>query len=127
MTPMQAIVGAPLPLALAVLALVAGPAAAAPAPAPAGDVAHGKQLFLSVGCYQCHGTSGEGGSERTAPRVAPDPLAWPYFVNQLRAPRAQMPIYTALILPDQDAADIYAFLKSQPQPKKVADIPLLNR
>jgi cytochrome c len=47
-------------------------------------------------------------------------------MNQLRNPRQQMAVYPASILPDQDAADIYAFLKSQPQPKKVADIPLLN-
>ena len=104
----------------------------APAPAPAaaqappGNAAHGKALVLADGCYQCHGTNGIGGSDRTGPRIAPNPIPWAAFINQLRNPRQQMAIYTRVVLPDQDAADIYAYLKSQPQPKKVADIPLLN-
>ena len=114
-------------LAIAALALfAAAPALAQPAPAPAGNLAHGKQLFMAVGCYQCHGTSGEGGSDRTAPRIAPNPLAWQYYLNQLRNPQARMPLYTAVVMPDQDAADIYAYLKSIPPAKTLAEIPMLN-
>lgn len=120
----------------AVAALTAVPAlgqepAAASAPAiaqaPPGNAAHGKALVLADGCYQCHGTAGIGGSDRTGPRIAPNPIPWAAFINQLRNPRQQMAIYTRAILPDQDAADIYAYLRSQPQPKKVADIPLLAK
>ena len=113
-------------LATLLLALAGTPALAQPAAAPPGDVAHGKALFMSVGCYQCHGTSGEGGSDRTAPRVAPNPLAYNFYLNQLRNPQARMPIYTAVTLPEQDAADIYAYLKSIPPAKRLADIPMLN-
>jgi hypothetical protein len=38
-----------------------------------------------------------------------------------------MPPYSAKALPDQDLADIYAFLKSIPMPPKGKDIPLLNK
>ena len=81
---------------------------ASPALAQDANVENGKKLFNSVGCYQCHGTSGEGGSDRTAPRVAPNPLAYNFYLNQLRNPQARMPIYTAVTLPEQDAADISA-------------------
>jgi mono/diheme cytochrome c family protein len=115
-------------LALTALLLAAGGAAAqGPAPAPPGDAAHGKQLYMSVGCYQCHGTSGEGGSDRTAPRIAPGLIAYQFFINQLRSPQQRMPLYTAVVLPDKDAADIYAYLKTIPPAKKLADIPLLNQ
>ena len=113
-------------LAALLLALAAAPALAQPAAAPPGDTVHGKALFLADGCYQCHGTSGEGGSDRTAPRVAPNPMAYQFYLNQLRNPQARMPIYTAVTLPDQDAADIYAYLKSIPPARKLADIPMLN-
>jgi mono/diheme cytochrome c family protein len=116
-------------LALAALAatVAANAAPAAGSSAPRGDPSHGRKLFLAVGCYECHGTSGVGGSDRTAPRVAPDPLPYEYFVVRLRAPIARMPIYTAAVLPDSDVADIYAYLRSIPPPEKVSEIPLLNR
>jgi hypothetical protein len=38
-----------------------------------------------------------------------------------------MPLYTAKVVSDQDLTDIYAFLKSVPPPKAVADIPLLKK
>ena len=38
------------------------------AQAPAGDAAKGKVLFMKNGCYECHGTVGQGG---TGPRIAP--------------------------------------------------------
>jgi hypothetical protein len=38
-----------------------------------------------------------------------------------------MPPYTSKVVSDQDAADIYAYLKSIPMPPKGKDIPLLNK
>ena len=37
-----------------------------------------------------------------------------------------MPTYSTHILSDADLADIYAYLQTRPQPKKPAEIPLLN-
>ncbi|HKC40136.1 MAG TPA: hypothetical protein VKC15_11385, partial [Gemmatimonadales bacterium] len=41
-------------------------AQAAPAPqqqnVPAGNAANGRKLFVSFGCYQCHGYEAQGGS-----------------------------------------------------------------
>jgi hypothetical protein len=48
------------------------------------------------------------------------------FLQQLRHPRARMPIYTAVVMPDADVADIYAYLQSIPQGKPADQIPLLK-
>ena len=37
-----------------------------------------------------------------------------------------MPPYTAKVLSDSDLADIYAFVKSVPQPPKLDAVPLLK-
>jgi len=114
-----------LPIAAAALALTAFTTGAwAQSAAPAGDAAHGKQLFATDGCYQCHGYVGQGGN--AGPRLGPPPIAYEAFAAQLRHPRAEMPPYEAKILPDKDAADIYAYLQALPKPPAVKDVPLLN-
>jgi len=37
-----------------------------------------------------------------------------------------MPIYTAVVMPDADVADIYAYLLSIPKGKSAAEIPMLK-
>ena len=46
--------------------------AAQTAPAPAGNADTGKTLYVSVGCWQCHGYEGQGGA--AGPRLASRPL-----------------------------------------------------
>ena len=86
-----------------------------------------KKLFLADGCYECHGREGQGAAQTGAARIGPPMLSFDGFQNYVRSPKNQMPPYSAKALPDQDLADIYAFLKSIPMPPKVKDIPLLNR
>ncbi|HEY4214022.1 MAG TPA: cytochrome c [Steroidobacteraceae bacterium] len=108
---------------LCVLALTVGWGSAASwnvatgAVAGAADVGKGRQLFAAVGCFECHGYLGQGGSG--GPKVAPNPIAFAAFLQYLRTPANQMPPYTAKVLPDTDVADIYAFLESIPPPPKI--------
>ncbi len=37
-----------------------------------------------------------------------------------------MPVYTAVVMPDADVADIYAYLLSIPKGKTAAEIPMLK-
>jgi mono/diheme cytochrome c family protein len=92
------------------LALLIGgfASASAQAPGPAGDAANGQKLFMADGCYQCHGTVGQG-SRGTGPRLAPNPVPYDGFAQQLRKPANIMPPYTALLLSDAQLADIYAW------------------
>ncbi len=90
-----------------------------------GNAAHGKQLYLATGCYQCHGTRGEGGGN-AGPRLAPTPIPFEALMLQLRHPRARMPVYTAVVMPDTDVADVYAYLQSVARGRTAAEIPMLN-
>jgi len=91
--------------------------------APAGNADEGKKLFVSDGCYQCHGYEAQG-SSATGPRLAPRPIAFAAFSRYVRQPTGQMPPYTVKVVSDSDLANIYAFIQSRPEPAK--DIPLLK-
>ena len=101
--------------------LVAGSAFAQGA--PNGNAANGKKLFETIGCFECHGYAGQGGG--AGPKLI-DPPVWEAFIVQLRTPRQQMPPYTARVLTDQQAADIYAHLRTFPKAADPATIPLLR-
>lgn len=94
---------------------------------PTGNAQNGKKLFMSDGCYECHGRLGQGAAQTGAARIGPPQLSFDGFQNYVRSPKNQMPPYTAKALPDRDLADIYAYLKSIPMPPKGKDIPLLNK
>jgi len=94
---------------------------------PAGNAQNGKKLFVADGCYECHGREGQGATQTGAPRIGPPQLSFDGFQSYVRKPMNQMPPYTGKVVPDQDLADIYAFLKSIPMPPKGKDIPLLNK
>jgi len=90
---------------------------------PRGDAASGKKLFETIGCFECHGYAGQGGA--AGPKLI-DPPVFPAYIVQLRTPRAIMPPYTSKVLSDQQAADIYAHVKTFPLPADPATIPLLR-
>ncbi|HJT44319.1 MAG TPA: cytochrome c [Rhizomicrobium sp.] len=93
--------------------------------APKGDAKAGQALYMRVGCFQCHGTT--GGGSAVGAKIAPGPLPFETFARQVRTPRLAMPIYTTVILSDRELADIYAYVKSVPPAKSYKDIALLNR
>jgi mono/diheme cytochrome c family protein len=101
------------------------PAAAAPAPPPPGDATRGKSAFMRFGCYECHGTVGQG-NYGAGVRLAPKPLPYGALSGYVRRPGGNMPSFSAAILSDKDLADIYAYLSSIQPGKGAAQIPILN-
>jgi len=89
--------------------------------APAGNVENGRKAFIQHGCFSCHGFSGEGGA---GPRLAQNPVPFQAFVQYVRRPKLTMPPFGTQV-PDQELADIYAFLKSIPPSPDPKSIPLL--
>lgn len=117
-------------MAIAALTMIASARAQTPtpaaqtAPAAAGNADAGKKLFVSYGCYQCHGYEGQGGA--AGPRLAPRPLPLAGFSRYVRRPTNQMPPYTEKVVSDTDLANIHAYLQSRPTPPPVQSIPLLQ-
>lgn len=90
-----------------------------------GDPVAGKRLFLRVGCYQCHGTTGAGGGI-AGPKLAPNPLPLEVIKAKLRTASGRMPVYTPVVLTDEEIADIAAYLQNIPGGTAAESIPLLN-
>lgn len=103
-----------LVLASAVLAL-----------AQSGDAGKGKALFTKYGCYECHGTQGQGTT--AGARLAPKPPALAAMIAYVRSPAGQMPPYTGKVVSDADLRDIRAYLAAIPEPPPSKSIPLLNQ
>jgi mono/diheme cytochrome c family protein len=93
----------------------------------AGNADKGKRVFTSYGCYECHGYVGQGSTQTGGARIGPPAISLQAVVEYVRHPTGQMPPYSGTVVSDQDLADIYAYLKSQPQPPPAKDIPLLNQ
>lgn len=95
--------------------------------APRGDAANGKRLYLANNCFTCHGHAGQGGAfNGPAPVLARTALPFEAFLFQMRNPSNDMPAYAATLIPDQAAADIFAFVQSLPGPRNAKDIAILN-
>ena len=90
----------------------------------AGDAAKGKQNFMKYGCWQCHGTIGQG-SPVSGPKLAPDPIPLEAMSSFIRSSRRAMPPYRVEVLPEDDLADIHAYLSSIPKAADYKTIPLL--
>jgi mono/diheme cytochrome c family protein len=114
---------------LAVAATLAGVGLTARAQSPAsGEAANGQRVYLADGCFECHGRAGQGGAFLgPAPAIARVEMPAESFVAFLRDAPNDMPTYSASVLSDKEATDIYAFLQSLPGRKPVKDFPLLNQ
>jgi len=88
----------------------------------------GKAAFTKYGCWQCHGTLGQGSSITSAGKVLTDTeLPYESFAAFVRTTNRAMPPYREQVLPDEDLADIYAYLKAVPKQPDHKTIPLLNQ
>ena len=100
-------------------------AVAAVAQNKSGDAANGKRLFMRNGCYQCHGTVGQGGA--AGKRLAQTKLPVAAFIAFVRnPPPSEMPPYRAKIMSDQELTDVFAYIQTFPAPLPVASVPILN-
>jgi mono/diheme cytochrome c family protein len=126
--PLAAVAGAVIAAALVVAAAFAGFAGAARAQdAPPGDAAEGKRLYLAVGCFTCHGRSGQGGAMNgPAPVLAKTVMPFEGFKGQLRSPVNEMPAYSEKVMTDKQIADIYAFVESLPGPRPTKDMKIFD-
>jgi mono/diheme cytochrome c family protein len=122
------IAGALVAAALVVAAAFAGFVGAARAQdAPPGDSAEGKRLYLAVGCFTCHGRSGQGGAMNgPAPILAKTQMPFEGFKGQLRSPVNEMPAYSEKVMTDKQIADIYAFVESLPGPRPTKDMKIFD-
>ena len=107
------------------LAALAGGLFLAQGGALAASAENGRHVFMRAGCWQCHGTMGQGGA--AGPKLAPDPLPLDALSSFVRTTNREMPAYREGVLSDADLADLYAYLQSIPKGPDPKTIPLLNR
>jgi len=99
-----------------------------------GDAEQGKQSYYDYGCFGCHGYNGIG-RHNLANDVSGIMFNEAVFLTYLRAradmnplfPTQSMPNYSADSLSDEDAKDIYAYIRTfKDEPPAVKDIPALQ-
>ena len=95
---------------------------------PKGDAAKGKNLFVQHGCWQCHGFVGQGSVASSGGKVLTrTELPFETFAAFVRSTNRSMPPFSEKILPNNDLADIYAYLQSVPKTADYKSIPLLSQ
>ena len=118
--------GGVVKLVLVLAVAFAHHAAAQSLPEPRGDAASGAKLFVDRACWQCHGLAAQGGGI-AGPRLAGRVQVWAAFAAYVRRPTEEMIPFTVKVLPDQELADIFAWLRSLPPPPAVESLPVLSR
>jgi mono/diheme cytochrome c family protein len=111
---------------------------AKPVPPPTspvtGNAARGKGLYFDYGCYACHGYNGETGARQFVGRWG-NLATEQGFIAFLRGranvapvtPATSMPNFAASSLPDKQAKDIYAYIRTfKSSAPELKDIPTLN-
>jgi ubiquinol-cytochrome c reductase cytochrome c subunit len=89
------------------------------------SLTRGQKLFLSKGCFECHGYVGQG-SIMSGPGIAPAPISLAAMAAYVRVPKGQMPPYSKKVLSDSELSDIHAYLESIPANPKLDTIALLK-
>lgn len=110
------------------LAALVGGLAFGSGSALAASAQKGKADFMKYGCWQCHGTQGQGSAITSGGKVlAPDPMPYETFAAFVRTTNRTMPPYSEKVLSNEDLADIHAYLQSVPKGADYKSIPLLNQ
>jgi cytochrome c553 len=104
-----------------------------------GNASNGKAVYLANQCWACHGYNGETGTRllREDGTFVARLLTAGGFINFIRAPRpdqappigstVSMPSFGVASLPDQQAGDLFAYIKTfKPTEPALKDIPLLS-
>jgi mono/diheme cytochrome c family protein len=103
---------------------------------PTGNPVTGKTLFAAHTCFGCHGYNGETGNPKLQGSASPNLASEEAFIRFLRLradkapmlPVTNMPNYPESSLSDQQARDIYAYIRSfKSTSTEVKDAPALNR
>jgi mono/diheme cytochrome c family protein len=88
-----------------------------------GEPQNGKRVYEKLGCFRCHGSSGEGVTQTQKasgpPKIASTRLSLQDFVRSVRAPKGQMPPFGAAQVSETELVDIYAFLQSAASQPKI--------
>jgi mono/diheme cytochrome c family protein len=92
----------------------------------ADEVEAGRKLYMSNGCYSCHGTVGQGGERGGSPRIAPDPYPFEAFKLMVRQPREAMPRLDPKFVSDEQLLSIHRYLASIAKGPAAKDIPQLQ-
>jgi mono/diheme cytochrome c family protein len=93
------------------------------------SAAHGREVFLKLGCQACHGTVGQGGAGAV---LAPNTIPLAAFQVWVRngtpgwSVATGMPAWSPRVISDDDLADVREYLATLPAPKLAKDIPQLN-
>jgi mono/diheme cytochrome c family protein len=115
-----------------------GVAASKTSPAPTslvtGNAANGKTLYYSYGCYACHGYNGETGARPFVGRwgnLATEQLFLTFLRGRVNVapviPSTSMPNFSENSLPDKQAKDIYAYIRTfKSSAPELKDIPTLS-
>lgn len=122
------------PIAISLVLLAATAVAQVEFGPISGDAEEGKQLYYDYGCFGCHGYNGIG-RQNLANDVSGIMFNETVFLTYLRAradmnplfPTQSMPNYSADSLSDDDARDIYAYIRTfKDEPPEIEDIPALK-
>jgi mono/diheme cytochrome c family protein len=106
----------------------------APTSPVTGNAANGKALYYSFGCYTCHGYNGETGARAFVGNWG-NLATEDRFISFLRGranvapivPSTSMPNFGESALPDKQAKDIYAYIRTfKSNAPELKDIPTLN-
>lgn len=88
-----------------------------------GALDEGRIAYMKAGCYQCHGTVGQGG---VGPRLAPKPMPIEVMTVFVRNTPRNMPPYGEKVLPEGELRKIHAYLSGVAASPAAEQIPELK-
>lgn len=79
--------------------------------APKGNSTNGKRWYMMNNCFACHGLNGDDGK---GPEIRGINISYRSFISTVRDANSPiMPKYPESKIPDQEVADIFAWLQAK--------------